>query len=88
MAVLESEVLEAFRSLGVDEEKAVRAAASLSRPDPDWTSWRAKVDAHLAKVDERLAALDTRVTVLTWMVGVVITQGFAVLFLVLRNALR
>lgn len=35
MTTIQSEIFDAFRSIGVDEDKAVKAAAALSKRDDD-----------------------------------------------------
>jgi len=47
MTTIQSEIFDAFRSMGVSEDKAVKAAAALSRRDDDVTSL--KTDVNLMK---------------------------------------
>jgi hypothetical protein len=41
MSTMQSEVFEAFRSINVDEEKAIKAATALSKRDDDVSSLKA-----------------------------------------------
>jgi len=47
MTTIQSEIFDAFRSMGVSEDKAVKAAAALSKRDDDVTSL--KTDVNLMK---------------------------------------
>jgi hypothetical protein len=44
MTTIQSEVFEAFRDMGVAEDKAVKAAAALSKRDDDVVSLKADVN--------------------------------------------
>jgi hypothetical protein len=63
MTTMISEVYDAFRSVGVAEDKARKAAEALSNE-----SIATKGD--IAKLDKEMAALRTDVAVLKWMSGV------------------
>jgi len=73
MSTLEIEVVEAFQSLGVTPEVAMRAAAALHKRDGERMS---KTDASIVRIDARLGEmgkdisdLRTDVDLLKWMVG-------------------
>jgi len=63
MTTMISEVYDAFRSVGVSEDKARKAAEALANE-----SIATKGD--IAKLDKEMAALRTDIAVLKWMSGV------------------
>jgi hypothetical protein len=75
MTTLQSEIFEAFRSIGVPEDKALKAAEAFGKKDED--RFKA-IDDRLDKVDARLVKLESRVAVLQWMMGFVLAFQFAI----------
>ncbi len=79
MSLMQAEVFEAFRDMGVAEDKAMRAASALSRRDEDIGALRSdmsvvkgdiatlKGDVSVLKND--VSVLKTEVSVLKWMAG-------------------
>jgi hypothetical protein len=81
---MEAEVYEAFRSIGIADEKAVAAESALSRREPDILSMKGdigtlKADVGSLKAD--VATLQVDVALLKWMLGFVFA---GVLTLVLK----
>ncbi|MFZ4624108.1 MAG: hypothetical protein ACOYNF_07705 [Rhodoferax sp.] len=64
MTTMISEVYEAFRSAGVPEDKARKAAEAMS-------SEATLTKGDIAKLDKEIAAVRSDITLLKWMVGVV-----------------
>lgn len=65
MSTMISEVYEAFRTVGVPEEQAVKAASALMAE-----STATKAD--IAKLEKELLAINGKITLIQWMLGVVI----------------
>ncbi len=65
-----SEVYDAFRSAGVPEEKARKAAEALS-------SDAVAPKGDMLKLDKEMAAMRIDIVVLKWMVGLVIALAVA-----------
>jgi ATP-dependent protease HslVU (ClpYQ) peptidase subunit len=72
MSALEFEVVEAFQSIGVGPELAMKAAMALHKHDR-------VVDQAMAKRDVQIASLVTDMSVMKWMMGVLLTLVVAVL---------
>ncbi len=70
MTTMISEVYDAFRSVGVPEEKARKAAEALS-------SDAVATKGDMLKLDKEMAAMRTDIVVLKWMVGLVIALAVA-----------
>ncbi len=70
MTTMISEVYDAFRSAGVPEEKARKAAEALS-------SDAVATKGDMLKLDKEMAAMRTDIVVLKWMVGLVIALAVA-----------
>ena len=66
---MQQEVYEAFRDLGVSEEKALKAATALGRRE----------DINLEPIRRDVADLRQRLRVLEWMMGVVLAFQIAIL---------
>lgn len=72
MSTMQTEVFEALRAIDIPEDKALKAAAALSRREEDVAALRSDVaavggDVALLKPD--VAALKRDMAVLRWMVG-------------------
>jgi len=86
---MEAEVFDAFRSIGVGDEKASAAAQALSRRDPDMIVLKGdvatlksdvsalKIDVGTLKID--VAGLKVDVALLKWMVGFSLALSVAIL---------
>jgi hypothetical protein len=68
MTVMEAEVFDAFRSIGVADDKASAAAQARSRRDPDISIMKADI-----------ATLKVDVAILKWMMGFVVAGMLALL---------
>jgi chemotaxis response regulator CheB len=68
MSVMDAEVFDAFRSIGVADDKASAAAQAMKRQDPDILT--IKVDMGVMKGD--IATLKVDVALLKWMVGFIV----------------
>lgn len=73
MPVMLSEVYDALRDIGVNDEKARKAAEAV-----------AASDHRFAALDSRMVALEGKVTLLSWMVGTNIVLTLGVLWKLLR----
>jgi hypothetical protein len=69
MSTMEAEVFEAFRSVGVADDKAILAAQALGKRDPD-----------IGGLKQDVASLKTDMVLLKWMVGVVMAMSLTILF--------
>lgn len=65
MSTMIAEVYDAFRSAGVPEEKALKAASAMAA---ETTATKADI----AKLEKELVAINGKITLVQWMVGVVI----------------
>jgi hypothetical protein len=74
MSAMQAEVFEAFRSIAVPEDKALKAAEALSRGAevPE-----IKKDIAILKFD--VAALKADMTLVKWMIGTLFPLVFAIL---------
>jgi hypothetical protein len=71
MSTTQSEVFDAFRSIGVDKEKALKAAAALNGRDREFT-------AALSERDRDIAIMKTDIVLLKWMTGFTLAMVTAV----------
>jgi len=62
MSAMQSEIYEAFRSIEIPEDKALKAAAALGKRDDDTA-------AAFAKRDVEIGAIKSDLSVLKWMAG-------------------
>jgi hypothetical protein len=69
MSTMEAEVFEAFRSVGIADDKAILAAQALGKRDPD-----------IGSLKQDVASLKTDMVLLKWMVGVVMAMSLTILF--------
>lgn len=90
MSTLQSEVFEALRAIDIPEDKALKAAAALSRRDEDVTSLRSDLAAVRTELksdiaelrayaDQRFIRLDGEMRLLRWMVGTLYPLVLAIL---------
>ena len=83
MSVLHAEVLEAFRSIDVPEDKAIRAAtalsASLSKVEDETARSFSTRDTDIGAFRKDVTALKVDTAVLKWMNGVLLTMVTAIL---------
>ena len=75
MAVMISEVYDAFRSVGTDEEKARKAAEAFATYTDDIT-----------EIKLRTMSVESEVKLLKWMVGFVMAVNISALLLLIRMA--
>ncbi len=68
MSVMEAEVFEAFRSIGIGDDKASAAAQALSKRDPD-----------IAILKSDVGNLKTDTALLKWMTGFGLALNVAIL---------
>jgi transketolase C-terminal domain/subunit len=84
MSVLRAEVLEAFRSIGVPEDNAIKAATALSSlpstVEAATTTSFLRRDAVIDAIRNDVATLKVDTAVLKWMNGVLLTMVTAILF--------
>ena len=88
------EVVDAFRSVGIDEEKAWQAAEALSGTDEQFAKLDAKIDQAVARLDAKIeqtaARIDGKIdrveagvrgelNLHRWMLGTMIAMTVAVL---------
>ncbi len=71
MSVIQSEVFEAFRAIDIPEEKAMKAAAALSKRDED-------IFSVLKKHTEEFHAVKAEILLMKWMLGVVVAFQVAI----------
>ena len=90
MSAMQTEVFEAFRPIDVPEDKALRAAATLtsalSRTDDETSKAFGKRDGDIDAIRKDVASLKIEiatvkgdVTLLKWMVGLAITLELTIL---------
>lgn len=83
MSVLHAEVLEAFRSIDVPEDKAIKAAtaltASLSKVEDETAKGFSRRDADIDAIRKDVTALKVDTAVLKWMNGILLTMVTAIL---------
>ena len=80
MSAIHSEIFEAFRSIGVAEDKALRAAEAFGKKDGDRFD---RIDARFDKLEADVVKLKADTAVLKWMMGFVLAlqaASFAKLF--------
>lgn len=80
MTTMQLEVYEAFRSLNVDDDKALKAAAVLGKTGDEINMLRADMNTRFAKVDVELANVKGELVLLRWMGGLLLTMVTAILF--------
>jgi len=71
MSTMQSERFDAFRSIGVDEEKALKAATALNGRDREFT-------AAFNERDREIAAMKSDIVLLKWMMGFTLAMVTAV----------
>ena len=71
MSVIQSEVFEAFRAIDIPEDKAMKAAAALSKRDED-------VFGVLNKHTDELHTIRAEILLMKWMIGVVVAFQVAI----------
>ena len=71
MSVIQSEVFEAFRAIDIPEDKAMKAAAALSKRDED-------VFSVLNKHTEEFHVIKAEILLMKWMIGVVVAFQVAI----------
>ena len=73
MSALQSEIYEAFRSIDIPEDKALKAATALGKRDEDMAADLAKRDSTIstgfARHDAKIASIKSDLAVLKWMSG-------------------
>ncbi len=80
MTKMQLEVCEAFRSLNVDDDKALKAAAVLGKTCDEISMLRTDVNTRFAKVDVALANIKGELVSLRWTGGLLLTMVTAIIF--------
>ena len=83
MSTMDAEVFEAFRSVGIADDKAILAAQALGRRDPDISTLKQdmlSVKQDVASLKQDVATLKTDVALMKWMLGVVLAMLLTLLF--------
>ena len=89
MSVLQAEVYEAFRSIDVPDDKALKAAVALSgalaRVEDETSKGFSKRDADIDSIRKDVQVLKVDGAVLKWMVGFNLASSDAILFKVFSH---
>ena len=84
MGAMQAEVFEAFRSIDVPEDKAIKAATALTSAmtkfEADTTTGFNKRDADIEGIRKDVTALKTDMAVMKWMMGTTIALLVTILF--------
>ncbi len=81
MVAMQAEVFDAFRSLGMAEEKASLAAQALNRQDPDLVAMRSDV----AAIKADIGTLKSDMAIQKWAVALIVA---GIIALLLKSFLR
>ncbi len=76
MSTMESEVFDAFRAIGVPDDKASAAAQALNRRDPEI----APLNGDVAAIKTDIASMRLDLAVLKWGVGLIVGGVISLMF--------
>ncbi len=74
MANMQSEAYEAFRSMDIPEDKAVKAAGALAKRDDDVIS----IKGDIVSIKADLQVVKTEMPLLKWLLGIVLAFVIAI----------
>jgi hypothetical protein len=72
---MQTEIFEAFRAIGIPEDKALKAAEALSRRNDETVKIH---ENRLAKIEADMASLKIDIAILKWMMGFVLAFQVAI----------